>query len=150
MTEQPVVFGAVDLSESGSDRDQSENQEEQEGSEQGASAESSPAVSEVASPISPRGPAPVSAPPSVPAPASAASPPKAPSVLFKGPLRDLVNLADSASGEAQPNPRPIAKAGKSSAWDKKAPLPTSSSSAEEFPAIPGAKAPRELHLSRAW
>ena len=52
-----------------------------------------------------------------------------------------MNLADSASGEAQPNPRPIAKAGKSSAWDKKPSIPASPAGVEEFPAIPGAKAP---------
>ncbi len=106
---QSVEFGAVDLSDSGDDQEgQETGADEQEPSEQGGSVQGSQGASELASPISPRAapPAKVTAPPSVPVHAASEPPPKAPSVLFKGPLKDLVNLADSASSVPQPVPRP--------------------------------------------
>ena len=142
---QPVAFGAVNLSDSGSEHGAQEPGEseqatgEQEGDEV---APSEPGVSEQASPISPRA-APevvVSAPPPVPTPARSAPPPKAPSVIFKGPLKDLVNLADSASSVPQPVPRPSAV--------KSAGQQSKPKASVEFPSLPGSKPPTRTALGQ--
>ena len=60
-------------------------------------------------------------------------------MLFKGPLKDLVNLVDSASSVPQPVPRPSAV--KSS--EKKA---KAKAAVAEFPSLPGAKPPTRTAL----
>ena len=141
---QQVDFGAVDLSESeDAQQAQAPGEDEQARSDQEGSVQGSQGASELASPISPRAApsAKVTAPPPVPVHAQSSPPPKAPSVLFKGPLKDLVNLADSASSVPQPVPRPAAV--KSASQKAKA------KAAVDFPSLPGAKPPSRTALDRS-